>query len=211
MRLILLDRLHDARLHFDPVALARPIFELRCVMTSLAEKLIAATGATDVACFVPDYMADAYREVAAWPVNDPKSLAGDDLLIVHGRVKAGEFRVATTGPSQAAFDEHGQCLYARISRGDLSRLDAASIDRLQESARKVLPAGEKVAAWNYTWDLVLANPEQLTKDFQAAGRSGIEGSIEEPRALRGSPRDVYVAPGVKIHPMVVIDAEHGPV
>ena len=40
---------------------------------------------------------------------------------------------------------------------------------------------------------------------------GIEGTVEEPNAIRGSQKDVYVAPGVAVHPMVVIDAEHGPV
>ena len=48
-------------------------------------------------------------------------------------------------------------------------------------------------------------------DFVAAGRSGIEGKVEEPNAIRGSRKDVYVAPGAVVHPMVVIDAEHGPV
>ena len=211
MRLILIDRLNDARLHFEPLALSRPIWDLRSGITSLAEKLIDTTGATDVACFVPDYMADAYREVTAWPVNNPASLSGDDLLIVHGRVKAAGFNVASTGPSEVTFDESGQCLYARISKADLSRLKTDSIDALLESARKSLPAGEKVAAWNFTWDLVLENPENLTRDFKAAGRSGIEGTIEQPNAIRGSKGDVYVAPGVTIHPMVVIDAEHGPV
>ena len=67
------------------------------------------------------------------------------------------------------------------------------------------------AAWKYTWDLVLANPAQLAADFAAAGRSGVEGRIEEPSAIRGSRKDVYVAPGAVVHPMVVIDAEHGPV
>jgi len=35
--------------------------------------------------------------------------------------------------------------------------------------------------------------------------------VEEPSALRGSRKDVYVARGAKIHPMVVIDAANGPV
>jgi carbonic anhydrase/acetyltransferase-like protein (isoleucine patch superfamily) len=46
---------------------------------------------------------------------------------------------------------------------------------------------------------------------RAAGRSGIEGSVEQPVAIRGSARDVYVAPGAVVHPMVVIDASGGPV
>jgi UDP-N-acetylglucosamine diphosphorylase/glucosamine-1-phosphate N-acetyltransferase len=35
--------------------------------------------------------------------------------------------------------------------------------------------------------------------------------VEQPNAIRGSKKDVYIAPGAKVHPMVVIDAEHGPV
>jgi UDP-N-acetylglucosamine diphosphorylase/glucosamine-1-phosphate N-acetyltransferase len=59
--------------------------------------------------------------------------------------------------------------------------------------------------------LVLANPEQLAADFASAGRSGIEGTVEEPSAIRGSRRDIYVAPGALIHPMVVLDASQGPI
>ena len=101
--------------------------------------------------------------------------------------------------------------YARIAKTDLAKLKTDSFDALLDSAQEALPAAEAPAAWNYTWDLVLANPAQLAADFAAAGRSGIEGRIEEPSAIRGSRKDVYVAPGAVVHPMVVIDAEHGPV
>lgn len=212
MRLILLDQLTERRLHFYPLVLSRPIWELRCGMTSLAEKLIAKTGASDVACFVPPYMAAAYREQTAWPVNDPKALANDDLLIVHGRVKAAGLNVAPTGPSQLILDADGGCLVARIARADLGRLDASSIESLWESAKKTLPiVQQETPVWNYTWELVLENPKQLVEDFAAAGRSGIHGTVEQPRAIRGSEKDVYVGAGALVHPMVVIDAEHGPV
>ena len=102
-------------------------------------------------------------------------------------------------------------LVARIAQADLAQLDASSIDALLESAKaKLHRSDSQVPAWNYTWDLVLANPAQLTNDFAAAGRSGIEGTVEEPSHPRQA-NDVYIAPGVMVHPMVVIDAEHGPV
>ena len=44
MRLILFDLPDDQRINFYPLALSRPIFELRCGMTSLGEKLVAKTG-----------------------------------------------------------------------------------------------------------------------------------------------------------------------
>ena len=212
MRLILVDRLTEKRLNFYPLALSRPIWELRCGMTSLLDKLVDKLSATDVACFVPPYMAEVYRAATSRPVNDPASLEGDDLLVVAARVKAAGFDVEPAGPSQVAIDADGEVLYARISRADLDSLETGSIDALLESAKRSLPAAEsEVPTWNYTWDLVLANPQQLTEDFAAAGRSGIEGTIEEPRAIRGSLNDVYIADGALVHPMVVLDAAEGPI
>jgi UDP-N-acetylglucosamine diphosphorylase/glucosamine-1-phosphate N-acetyltransferase len=181
-------------------------------MTSLGDKLIAKTGAKDVACFVPPYLADVYRAKTSRPVNDLGALKGEDLLLVSGRVKAADFAVAPVGPSEVAVDADGEVLYARIAKADLGKLKGDSIDALLDSAKAALPAAKQApAAWSYTWDLVLANPAQLVVDFVAAGHSGIEGKVEEPSALRGSKKDVYVAPGAVVHPMVVIDAEHGPV
>ena len=212
MRLILFDCPTPQRINFYPLALGRPIFELRCGMTSLADKLIAKVGAGDAACFVPPYMADVYRAKTDRPVNDLATLQGDDLLLVNARVKAAEFAVAPTGPSEVAVDASGEVLYARIAQSDLGKLKADSIDALLDAAKTALPAAKETPpTWNYTWDLVLANPTQLAVDFVAAGRSGVEGKVEEPHAVRGSKGDVYIAPGAIVHPMVVIDAEHGPV
>jgi UDP-N-acetylglucosamine diphosphorylase/glucosamine-1-phosphate N-acetyltransferase len=214
MRLILFDCPTPKRLNFQPLALSRPIFELRCGITSLGDKLIEKTRAGDVAYFVPPYLADTYRTRTPWPVNAPAALQGDDLLLVNGRVKAASFNAASAGPSCAAIDADGEVLYARIARNDLARLSnrsGDSIDALLESAVATLPAAEPPAAWNYLWELILANAEQLTADFAAAGRSGIEGIVEEPRAIRGSLQDVFIAPDAVVHPMAVIDAEHGPV
>jgi UDP-N-acetylglucosamine diphosphorylase/glucosamine-1-phosphate N-acetyltransferase len=212
MRLVLFDLLTEKRFHFYPLALSRPIWELRLGMTTLEEKLVTEIGASDVACFVPPYMAEVYRTTTDRPVNDPSVLAGDDLLLVNARVRASGFDVPSTGPSQVATDADGECLYARIAKEDLAKLDTGSIDALIESAKQSLPAAEgDVPVWNYTWDLILENPEQLKVDFAAAGRSGIEGTIEQPGAIRGNRKDVYVGRGAVVHPMVVIDAEHGPV
>jgi UDP-N-acetylglucosamine diphosphorylase / glucose-1-phosphate thymidylyltransferase / UDP-N-acetylgalactosamine diphosphorylase / glucosamine-1-phosphate N-acetyltransferase / galactosamine-1-phosphate N-acetyltransferase len=211
MRLIVFDPATEKRLHFFPLALSRPIFELRCGMTSLLDKLVAKVGARDVACFVPEYLADSYKTKTVLPVNDASKLAGSDLLIVNGRVKAAEFNVPAKAKSHVAQTPDGEMLYAWLLEGDLKNLETQSLDALLESAAASLPRAEPVPVWNYVWDLVLENPAMIAADFRAAGRSGVEGAIEEPSAIRGSRNDVYIAPGVKIHPMAVIDAEHGPV
>ena len=215
MRLILLDSPDEVRGNFYPLALSRPLWELRCGFTSLGEKLIARVGASDVAYFVPDYMADAYRAKVDRPVNDPSVLEGDDLLIVDPRVKADSFDVAANPDkigSEVGLDEKGSVLYARISKADLAKLPTEDVRELIAAAKAKLPnVRSALPTWQYIWDLVLANAEQITADFAAAGRNGIEGTVEQPTAIRGSKKDVYIAPGVTVHPMVVIDAGDGPV
>jgi len=212
MRLILLDSPDDVRGHFYPLALNRPLWELRCGFGSLGEKLVARVGAGGVAYFVPDYMAAAYREEVDRPVNDSSVLEGDDLLIVDPRVKADSFNVAGIGPSEVGLDEQGGLLYARVAKADLAGLPKDGIGRFIEAVKAKLPnVTAALPAWQYIWDLVLENAKQITADFAAAGRNGIEGKVEQPNAIRGSKKDVYIAPGAKVHPMVVIDAESGPV
>ncbi|MGW8256359.1 MAG: putative sugar nucleotidyl transferase [Thermoguttaceae bacterium] len=237
MRLIVFDRLTQKRIHFYPLALSRPIFELRCGVTSLIEKLEAKAGLGEAACFVPDYMAPLYKTNTDRAVNDVSRLQGDDLLLVNARVKAAEFfsRPSGTnddrdfrgakgdnvvrgakgdiyGPSRVCLDADGELLFAQVAKSDLVKLKTDSIDALLASAAASLPKTEEtVPAWNYIWELVLENPAMITADFQAIGKTGVEGTIEEPKALRGSAKDIYVAPGATVHPMVVIDAEHGPV
>jgi len=222
MRLILVDSPDEVRGNFYPLALSRPLWELRCGFTSLEEKLISKVGASDVAYFVPDYMADSYRAKAGHPVNDLSVLGGDDLLIVDPRLKAECFDVAAGGPSEVGLDEQGNVLYARIAKDDLAKLALApavtrvqatdDIGKLIAAAKAKLPnVKSALPRWQYIWDLILANAEQITADFAAAGQHGIEGKVEQPNAIRGSKKDVYIAPGAIVHPMVVIDAEHGPV
>ena len=212
MRLILLDISDEARSNFYPLALSRPLWELRCGFASLGEKLIARTGISDVACFVPDYMADSYRTKTAYPVNDLSVLAGDDLLVVNPRVKAEGFDVPLGGPSEVGLDKQNNVLYARIAKDDLPRLPTNDIGRFIAATREKLPnVSSNLPTWRYIWDLILANSEQITADFAAAGRNGIEGTVEQPSAIRGGKKDIYIASGVTVHPMVVIDAENGPV
>jgi UDP-N-acetylglucosamine diphosphorylase/glucosamine-1-phosphate N-acetyltransferase len=243
MRVILVDTDKQNRGNFYPLTLGRPVWELRCGFGSLGEKLIAKVNAGDAACFVPDYMADAYREkiqhqpadfaggqmsgnahgsnhqkrcagFSDWcrTVNDLSALTGDDLLILNPCLKAEDFNVPAEGPSEVGLDEQSNLLYARITKADADKLPADDIDKFIEQAKETLPSKRvSPTTWRYIWDMILTNAKQITADFEAADRSGIEGTLEQPNAIRGSMRDVYIAEGALVHPMVVIDAEHGPV
>jgi UDP-N-acetylglucosamine diphosphorylase/glucosamine-1-phosphate N-acetyltransferase len=212
MRLIIVDRATEERRHFWPLALSRPVWDLRCGFTSLGEKLQKKIATNDVAYFLPAYMAEAYRERTGRRINDNAALKGEDLLVIDACVRADSLEIATGGPSEVRLDANGEVLYARVTRADGEKLQGGDIESFLASAKASLPAvTSHLSTWEYTWDLVLANPEQIKADFTAAGKHGIEGTVEQPNAIRGSTKDVYIAPGAKVHPMAVIDAEHGPI
>ena len=213
MRLILCDSDRPNRRDFYPLALSRPIFELRSGLLTLGERLIQRVGAADVACFVPHHLEAVYRGHTDRRVNDPAALDGSDLLLLNARLKPEALdRIDRRGASQCGHDEHGEVLYIWLRQADHARIDASSIESLLETSRNNLPCVRvELPIWRYTWELVLHNAEQLTADFQHAGRHGIDTRVEQPFVHCGSERDLYVASGVQIHPMVVIDTRKGPV
>jgi UDP-N-acetylglucosamine diphosphorylase/glucosamine-1-phosphate N-acetyltransferase len=213
MRLILFDRPTPQRRNFYPLALSRPIWELRCGMTTLGEKLFNRLHPAEMAWFMPPYLANVWQ--GGWPVNDVRSLAGADLMLVDARLKTDGLGALADGASRVVLDEQGDVLAARIIREELTKQNTESLDAMLDWAQRNLPAARdvKLSSWNYLWDLILANSGQLVEDFHAAGQTGIadEARVEEPCAIRGSRSDIYVGRGAKIHPMVVLDAEHGPI
>ena len=143
MRLILFDRATEARRHFFPLTLSRPLWELRCGITSLEDKLQAKVGATDLAYFLPDYLAETYRRRTNHPVNDTSVLTGDDLLLVDARVKADTFAVPPTGAGQVTLDDQDQLLCARIPQTDAQALPADDFETFLDSVKAKLPQVEK--------------------------------------------------------------------
>lgn len=209
MKLILVD-VSEKRANFYPLSLSRPLWELRVGMSSLASKLMARLGVSEAACFVPDYMAASYKTKTSWKVNDPSVLKGDDLLLVNPTLKAHGLKVSLAGPNEVCTTEDGEILFIRAGKG--ANLPADSIGSFVQAAVKAFPTVKaNLPKWNYTWELVLQNPEVLREDFKAAGKSGVEGTIEQPSAVRGSAQDVFVGKGALIHPMAVLDAANGPI
>jgi UDP-N-acetylglucosamine diphosphorylase/glucosamine-1-phosphate N-acetyltransferase len=205
MRLVLVDRLTDRRRRFEPVAASRPVWELWVGMGSLLDKLLAM--------FVPDYLAGAYGEQVDWPVNDLATLKGEDLLIVEATVRADRLDMGLIrGPSLILCDDAGEVVCGYLAAGDAAGLPADTLESFLATASEAFGGdGAVPERWSAVWELMEANGDQITADFTAAGRRGVACSPEQPFALRGSEENVYVAPDVSIHPMVVLDATGGPI
>jgi len=199
--------------NFYPIALSRPVFELKNGFCSLADKVRRQFPSAAVGYFCRDYLAETVKSRVDGPVNDIGFLKGDDLLLVNARLVCNECRLPTEGESVLAV-KGDDVVYLRLLAKDWPlTLPIADLDSLLQWARqqvRMVKADDAPLA-QYIWDLMLTNAEGLAADFEAADRYGIEGVVEEPNAIRGPKDQVYVAPGATIHPFVCIDATAGPV
>jgi len=230
MKLVMFE--DDRVVYLEPLSSTRPVFDLRCGHSSLGDKIIAATGATDCVGYVRGYLADVTKEAHPdFAVNDAGIMKGNDLLLVNGRLLLKDFELPLDGDEQIAFkkvDEGDEAdkaqfqkcgwdwkqpvVYARVKASTLESCDAEAGRQLLEQLAEKLPRVEVEATLiNWPWDLVHHNPEMLTRDFRAKGQSGFEGNVHETAQVLGSPDDIFVGKGADVHPFVVFDASEGPI
>src|SRR5262245_25376793 len=68
----------DRAEQLEPLSLTRPVFELRCGITSLAQKQVRHVGATTWSALIRPTLEDVYRQqMPGVAVNDPAALTGD--------------------------------------------------------------------------------------------------------------------------------------
>ncbi len=191
---------------FLPICWVRGVFELKTGATTLAEKIERAAGRKADAVLVRDYLAAVVaRRCGSAAVNDLSKCGGDEVLFVNARVCGSEWKPAA---DKVAAWKGGQLACWRTTDNVAGIKDYAGL----VAAAKKAPRADFSGPWfDYVWDVMLSNPEQIKHDFKASGRSGIEGTMHERAVVFGPKDQVYIGPGAEIHPFVCIDTRNGPV
>jgi UDP-N-acetylglucosamine diphosphorylase/glucosamine-1-phosphate N-acetyltransferase len=191
---------------FLPLAWPRGVFELKSGATTLADKIARAAGAPADALLVRDYLASTVaRRWAPAAINDLSGLNGEEVLFVNARVCGSQWEPPDRG---LALWRGGQLAAWRTTAGVTGIRDYAGLAAAAGKAKRADFSGK----WfDYIWDLMLTSPEEIETDFDAAGRSGIEGQIHDSAIVFGPKDRLYVGNGTEIHPYVCIDTRGGPV
>ena len=193
-----------------PLTYMRPVFELRCGATSLAEKIQHAAGADSVAYFVRDWLRDSYAAKTNAPVNDMGQLEGD-VLFVNGRLLVDEkCDLASIGPDEVLKTDN-TIVAARITADTLAAARADTLEATFEALQPKVKIREvDTNIIDYPWLLIYHNERMIESDFRRLYKPGVHAEVHRLSCIEGE-ANVYVAPTAKIHPMVVIDATDGPV
>ncbi|HZZ77520.1 MAG TPA: putative sugar nucleotidyl transferase [Gemmataceae bacterium] len=199
----------DRAEQLEPLSLTRPVFELRCGMTSLAQKQARHVGATSWGALVRPALEDVYRIESpnAVAVNETEWLRGESLLLVNGRwLPPDDAFVPPTTPCVGLVGDVPA--YVALPKGTTVCFE--TLPELLEQCRHKLPitsAGGRLIG--YPWDLVDANANEIQRDF------GWLRPTREPRDaslhLLGPHGNLWIAPSARVEPMVVADTTNGPV
>lgn len=194
-----------------PLTYFRATFELRCGCDTLLDKIFAAYPGAAVSTLVRAELADLVAERLGLPRHDA-ARGNSETLWINGRR-------LLTGPLSLAPDSslwRGDTLVAaRLPAARATRLtqdvlaDAAKTRAALAGLSVIEETADAGVLVRYPWDLIAANAAELRRQIPAiaaaapvAPRPGVH-LLNEP-AIR-------IGAGVTIKPLVVLDAEEGPI
>ena len=197
-----------------PLTYCRPVYDLRCGMTTLREKIVRLFPGIPVHLHCRPYLADLVREQnPRTPVN-----AGGPrrTLFINGRVIAHEAlakKLRLKG-NDVVLLSGDTVVAARVSDANLGALASAmesgplSVESFGGLPRDVME--EQLVG--YPWDLTGMNGQALVSDFSAlvGKKKRLRGKIY-PGADLLARKDIFIDAGSRIKPGSVLDAENGPI
>jgi UDP-N-acetylglucosamine diphosphorylase/glucosamine-1-phosphate N-acetyltransferase len=211
---------------FLPLVYSRPVFELRCGIFTLRERVGALLGRPPAA-ICRAHLASVYG-AGRWPLG--LLSASEPLTFVNGRAldlswlpalleaPLNTVCVADAGPGLLG----GPVLLgARISPtlasavllDMLEQRMAAALDELRRFARVVEVESQLLT---FPWDLIAANGDQIVRDLpllaqQAGWPTAAARPPASPTVIVHNPERVYLHPNARLDGPLVLDARDGPI
>jgi UDP-N-acetylglucosamine diphosphorylase/glucosamine-1-phosphate N-acetyltransferase len=204
---------------FLPLTYTRPIFDLRCGILTLFEKISLRYPGCALRHVCRSYLArmTAFTsKLGSFLSSQDIAHDGRQVLFINGRLlPAGEAEPIPLDGEDALYLCNDTLVAARLSG---VRLAVASKWLAEQDSQSVLASiGREVPVHHvaarlvlHPWDLISTNGEQIAVDFALLRKEGHEGTIH-PAAAIYAPEAVYVGPGAEVQAMAVLDARSGPI
>ncbi len=200
---------------FLPLVWTRPVYDLRCGIRTLREKVEAVYGQPAARLYARPHLTTVLHQRTGLPVNQ----MGHEgmVLLLSGRVVADPelpARVPLEGPEMLYLDDEGVVVAARLTVPRLKALSAHSLGEVLQVGTPDLhgiPYSRFVGhlvCW--PWDLIKLNAAQIVADAASWPLGSLEGQVS-PGAHLVAPENIFVAPDARVDPGAVLDASEGPV
>ncbi len=195
--------------HLHPLSLTRPVFDLRCGMTSLLEKIIRHYSDFTLHLFVRDYLSELTKE--NHPHARVNQIPSQSFLLIHGQFLFENDLPRLEG-EEMIWCNCGKIAAARLAAERWAGLTVDERGIAVPESFSGVPQHEIPGKFlEFPWDLVNNNPAEIKKDFGYLNLGGqILGKIY-PNVTLLDEKNIHIASGAIIKPGVVLDAEDGPI
>ena len=202
--------------NLNPLTYTRPIYDLRCGILTLQEKIEKRFPESKVILHTREYLLDFVKR------NNPTKMINeigdsiDKLLLVNGALLADDnFIDKLELEDEDILLTKGDQLVAAIISSNNMEIVTDQLTSLfsLKSFTTIDRKNIDVKLISYPWNLVHNNGEQISKDFELLvdrNQELINGDIYEGVHMLNR-RDIFVGEGAKIKPGAVLDAEEGPI
>ncbi|MBI5730515.1 MAG: GlmU family protein [Ignavibacteriales bacterium] len=196
-----------------PLVYMRPVYDLRCGILTLREKIEKLFPSAKIFLHCRKYLEEKVKEINKnLLVNNLSGL--DSCLFVNGRTILNSKIVEQISKKEDALYFSGETFVAaKLSSYNLekviSKLDSVFTTSHFEGIER---SDCETTIINYPWDLISNNGEQILSDFvfHKTKKKNIHGKVYEGAVLLNE-KDIFIGVDSVIKPGVVIDAEEGPV
>jgi len=194
-----------------PLVYMRPVYELRCGISLLMDKIINLYKNSRISLFCRDYLKEILEEKTGYPVNTSNFDQG--ALFINGRILMSKI-IPVNGDQEIGVKD-STVVYARLDRENAKNLNpdlclkSNLLNRLKRTNVKVVKCNHTLI--KYPWNLINLNKSQIERDFSILADPGkINGRIYNGVYLLNKSQ-IYIGKGSVIKPGTVLDAENGPV
>ncbi len=200
-----------------PLTLTRPVYDLRCGILTIKEKIELEFPEAELILHSRDYLTETLK--LKYPRVFVNKLPDDveEFLLINGAVLPdGNLKnlFELANPEEAAFVNNGRLVAAKIKANGALEIGSLIKSMVTAGAFKDIPQKKlDVKLALYPWDLVNNNGAQIRSDFEKLvnkGENNILGKIYDGVHLVNE-SEIFIDEGAKIKPGAVIDAEEGPV
>ncbi|NOZ61780.1 MAG: hypothetical protein GXO74_08860 [Calditrichaeota bacterium] len=209
MRLIVFEDEFFANLY--PLTYFRPVYELKCGMFSLRERIERELGNPDTFYFMRDYLAPVFsKKMGTDRVNQIQSFQGDDLIVVNGRLLAlnAPFEFAD---EEGYYETNGSVAFIFIKKSNIDATISSLPDLLRYSKNRLPNKSISTTMIDFPWNLVENNAEAIKDDFEKIEKKDILGEVSPQAAIVGDKNLIHIDKGTTVRPFVTLDTTNGPI
>jgi UDP-N-acetylglucosamine diphosphorylase/glucosamine-1-phosphate N-acetyltransferase len=194
-----------------PLCYFRPVWELRCGMNRLFEKIQNLFPAAPIHYLARQYLMEYYLDSSRCFF--PSSWKGTDLLLLNGRLLAdsSQRQLLEDIPQNSVFTCDDSVIAWRTNKKSLESYFEQGLLLSERVLNDFNSQPITVDLIHYPWDLIEQNGSEIIKDVEVMKILGQhQGKIDRGSHLLGK-ENIFLGKGSRIMPGVVLDAENGPI